>query len=605
VTHLHRYLADNGVIYPEQLAEAVRRQQIYGGSLDTVLLELELIDPSTMGKLLERACGFPIVPPKLLDNGLERPWDLIPEDLQRSHWVEPLAVDGDEIIVAVHPDLPNDMLGGLLRNVRRMRPMVTPECCLEKVAAERHRSVVPQRYAVLCASYLSAVKRRPSISGIYDLPHPTAAPEAPQPSAPPASDPSLEKTDPIDRRAASGSIDVVDAAPVDAPTGPPPEPRPPPRRSTLVASGPPVTPRGTLVATGAPTLPPAPSPHDPSSESIPPAETETAEPATTVEPTETESEISAFAEADTLTYPDDPAAVESAEAEAEADPTAPAPADPLVRNEADVLRRLEQARSVLEEARSRDAALEAIVSAAMVLSPRAGVFRVRGRELVGLSNPTSELEDLGGKLVDATEDSAASTVLEMGSYLGVASEPDLRLATGTSATTPCALQRIEVRGRSVVIVYIDRDGAAIDDADAEHLRELAALAGTVFEEILKIRRASGPIPAAKAPRSSAAKQLGTKPERRWGPASPRVRAAYGDDRDKEGLEPPPIEASSTSRTSTPEREHPEGIPPSSIPPPSSPSKPSDWQLTPELASLAVQEPPATHGDEKLPRPRGR
>ncbi len=47
--------------------------------------------------------------------------------------------------------------------------MVTPECCLEKVAAERHRSVVPQRYAVLCASYLSAVRRRPSVSGVFDV----------------------------------------------------------------------------------------------------------------------------------------------------------------------------------------------------------------------------------------------------------------------------------------------------------------------------------------------------------------------------------------------------------------------------------------------------
>ena len=54
MTHLRRYLEEHGVLYPDQLAEAERRQQIYGGSLDTVLLELELLDPVTLGDLLER-----------------------------------------------------------------------------------------------------------------------------------------------------------------------------------------------------------------------------------------------------------------------------------------------------------------------------------------------------------------------------------------------------------------------------------------------------------------------------------------------------------------------------------------------------------------------
>ena len=89
MSKLLKQLRASVAVDEQALQTALRRQQIYGGSLDTVLLELELLDPATLGDLLERACGFPIVPPELLDNGLVRPWSDIPESMQRSRWVEP------------------------------------------------------------------------------------------------------------------------------------------------------------------------------------------------------------------------------------------------------------------------------------------------------------------------------------------------------------------------------------------------------------------------------------------------------------------------------------------------------------------------------------
>ncbi|MCX4239560.1 hypothetical protein [Paraliomyxa miuraensis] len=541
MTHLRRYLEEHGVLYPEQLAEAVRRQQIYGGSLDTVVLELELLDPKTLGELLERACGFPIVPPDLLENGLTRPWTEIPEDMQRSRWVEPLAIEGNEVLVAVHPDLPDDLLGRLLRNVRRLRPMVTPECCLEKVAAERHGSVVPQRYAVLCAAYISAVRRRPSTSGAFGVPgHQPAAEAAPSPSPSPSpspgpasqgpASPTREATpDDDDERPGpvAGSIDVVETAPMSLP---------------------------------GPAVPLAPKPVEPSK----PAQ-------------------------------------------------APPHVTRVMHQEADILRRLEQARAHLSASRSRDEALEAIVDAAMVLSPRVGLFRVRGNELVGLSTPRSHLPDLGGKLVAASDGSAAGIAMSLGRFSGLAPEADLRLAAGVSATTPCVLQRVQVRDRPVVFVYLDHDGAPIERRDLAALGDLADLAGQVFEEIVKRRRQPGaagpPDAAAPSPTSKPTPQtapqptpqptsqpnpgLGQPPTSGWGPAPPMVRAAHGD----ATAEPSPAEPV-TSRVSTPEREHPHQAPePALVPPVEAPAPPESWRLTPELAARALQEQARVTTDE--------
>jgi hypothetical protein len=165
VSHLRRYLEQTSAIAPDKLEAALRRQQIYGGSLDTVLLELAVCDPQTLCELLGQACGLEVVRPELLENQ-PRPWDVVPGSLQDIGWAAPLADTGDNILVAVHPDLPNERLGELYRAVPRVIPLVTPECGLEKVSAERASSVVPQRYAVLFASFIGALRRRPSVSDV-------------------------------------------------------------------------------------------------------------------------------------------------------------------------------------------------------------------------------------------------------------------------------------------------------------------------------------------------------------------------------------------------------------------------------------------------------
>lgn len=188
MSHLRKYIEQTGVLAPEHLDAALRRQQIYGGSLDTVLLELGVCDARTLGELLTQSCGLEVAPAELLENGLTRPWDRVPSELVDIGWAAPLAIHDHRVVVAVHPDLPNERLGELYRSVDGVLPFVTPECCLEKVASERSKSVVPQRYAVLCAAYVNALRQRPSVSdvGFPILPNVQTRHEDTQTGLPPA-----------------------------------------------------------------------------------------------------------------------------------------------------------------------------------------------------------------------------------------------------------------------------------------------------------------------------------------------------------------------------------------------------------------------------------
>ncbi|MBK8717247.1 MAG: hypothetical protein IPN32_21240 [Deltaproteobacteria bacterium] len=166
MSHLRRYLEPTGALPADHLDAATRRQQIYGGSLDSVLLELELIDPHTLGELLVQACGLPLAPFELIDDERDRPWHALPDDIIEIGWAVPLCDRSGTVWIGVHPDLPNERLGALYRMMPGVQAFVLPECALEKIAAERTVSVVPQRYAVLCVAYLSALRRRPSVSDV-------------------------------------------------------------------------------------------------------------------------------------------------------------------------------------------------------------------------------------------------------------------------------------------------------------------------------------------------------------------------------------------------------------------------------------------------------
>ncbi|HEY8378983.1 MAG TPA: hypothetical protein VIK91_20970, partial [Nannocystis sp.] len=177
---LLRHLETHGLLAPTDLEAAVRRQKHAGGSLDTAILELGLMKPSELAAALQAACGLDGPPLRLLERAPTRPWDLVPKDLVDIGWAIPLAIVGGKVMVAVHPDLPDARLGQLFRQVRGLYPVVAPECCLAKVAAERTGAILAPRYAMLVLDYLEGLRGEsetssPGLAGRAPIGEPSGA----------------------------------------------------------------------------------------------------------------------------------------------------------------------------------------------------------------------------------------------------------------------------------------------------------------------------------------------------------------------------------------------------------------------------------------------
>ncbi|MFZ6183495.1 hypothetical protein [Nannocystis pusilla] len=195
---LLRHLEANGPLSRADLEAATRRQQLAGGSLDTAILELGLMTPLQLDALLQSACGLPGAPVRLLERGASRPWEHVPRDLVDIGWAMPLAQEDGRLIVAVHPDLPDAKLGQLYRMVRGFYPVVAPECCLAKIAAERTGSILAPRYALILLDYLEALRTASITISLV----PGAAEPRPSEAAVPADRRAAEAPVPADRHPA-------------------------------------------------------------------------------------------------------------------------------------------------------------------------------------------------------------------------------------------------------------------------------------------------------------------------------------------------------------------------------------------------------------------
>ncbi|MGZ3439362.1 MAG: hypothetical protein ACXVDD_07590, partial [Polyangia bacterium] len=59
-SRLASLLVQDGLVSAKKMAEAFQRQVIYGGTLDTILLEMDVIDEGTLLDALGRSSALPI-----------------------------------------------------------------------------------------------------------------------------------------------------------------------------------------------------------------------------------------------------------------------------------------------------------------------------------------------------------------------------------------------------------------------------------------------------------------------------------------------------------------------------------------------------------------
>ena len=507
---LLRHLEANGSLPATDLEAATRHQRSAGGSLDTALLELGLVTPLQLDELLQAACGLPGAPVRLLERGPTRPWEHVPKDLVDIGWVIPLALDGGQIVAAVHPDLPDAKLGALYRQIRGFSPVVAPECCLAKVAAERSGAILSPRYAMLVLDYLQALRDRDAAADepAPPAPRPLRGPSdtnpvrpasGKSPAARPAEAPRPLHAVPQDRSTgeaeaapppASPDRSVAPQAPVspDRPASPaaPDGASTPPERAASAApdaadsssTSPP--PAAAPAQDGAPAAPAAPAPAAPVLQDRPTV------PSAVLPATALPDRPHLSAAAVPQDRRDTPAAPirrrsGPSPAPTAAIPTAPTPGTPMTQAQ-----RLAAARAALAGARERDRITEALVRAAVIVAPRVGLFGVKREGLRVLAAPTSALRLTEGLVIPLPESGPLDRAVSGQSPLSLLTEPSLSFAVGQPLGIPCVFEPVLAGGRTVLMLYLDRAGVAFDPQERAALRELCDTARQSLESLLRL-----------------------------------------------------------------------------------------------------------------------
>lgn len=527
MTHLRTYLEQHASLAPESLDAALRRQQIYGGSLDTVLLELELVDAWTLNELLRQACGLPTASIDLLDPTFSRPWSVIPSELIEIGWAIPLRADAQQIIVGVHPDLPNERLGRLHREVPNVRPLVTPECCIEQIAAQRLSPVVPQRYAVLFAAYVQSLRVHPSETEIrvsftgrppQARPRPVALGFSP-PGTPLGLDMTTNLSDDNDATGRAPSAqdtqakfetpDALDPSPVTAsrqateqlplpsavqsgsqperPSAPEPvasEPsNPTPLRVAVSPQDEPLTERDASrpIVTSVDRLSPDIDGDEPLPAGIPTFSPSDTSGIVDSEPARRDETRPLRATQPAIHHHAPPAAIPPVRFTARGTALSPSDRERVQIDEASLTEQLDRARQTLRDATNRSAVIEGIAAAAAVITHRIALFSIDGHTLDRISGVGSVRGSIDR--IALLPDAPLSAILDQRIWLGETTDPTLRAAVGVDRKIPCLTHRIDVAGHPIIVLYADHQGREFLPFEASALRDLSLEAGEIFHRV--------------------------------------------------------------------------------------------------------------------------
>jgi len=173
-----RALVRRGVIAPEAALEAEQRKKIYGGGLDTALLEIRASDEETLTTHLSEIIGIPLAATSTL---------ALPGDPAAGTWMDgataeklgavPRAKQGDTLEVLVRPEHDHD---GLVAWAKQRSLLVEPSLVLEvrfRVAlCALFGTPVPPRYLALLAKLVGSATARAVVGGRTHREKPTPTP---------------------------------------------------------------------------------------------------------------------------------------------------------------------------------------------------------------------------------------------------------------------------------------------------------------------------------------------------------------------------------------------------------------------------------------------
>ncbi len=126
-SRLSSLLVRDGLVKVHRMEHVFQRQVIYGGSLDTILLEMRLIDDGRLQQYLSLATGLPNSVSSEGADG-EKLREVCNKDMATKYRVVPAKHDGGALSVLVCDPVENDVLESLADELdMRVHPMVVPE----------------------------------------------------------------------------------------------------------------------------------------------------------------------------------------------------------------------------------------------------------------------------------------------------------------------------------------------------------------------------------------------------------------------------------------------------------------------------------------------
>jgi hypothetical protein len=160
-SRLSSLLVRDGLIGVKRMEQAFQRQVIYGGALDTILLEMGAITEERLAEYLSLASGLPPADRNLLDYFDPRAVQVCPREIAEEYRVAPVAFDGEALRVLITDPVDLGSLEALATRIGApIQPFVVPEFRFNLLVERLFGVPTPSRYMSLAARQ-AAAKRPP------------------------------------------------------------------------------------------------------------------------------------------------------------------------------------------------------------------------------------------------------------------------------------------------------------------------------------------------------------------------------------------------------------------------------------------------------------
>ncbi|MEO8551776.1 MAG: HEAT repeat domain-containing protein [Kofleriaceae bacterium] len=149
-SRLSSLLVRDGLVGVKRMEKAFQRQVIYGGSLDTILLEMNLVPEERLTQYLALASGLPPAKRDESDRISADALALIAAEISQQFRAVPLGLDGEALRVLVCSPLEIDELEDLADLLDRpLQPLITPEYRWHLAHAKVYELEPPARFTTL------------------------------------------------------------------------------------------------------------------------------------------------------------------------------------------------------------------------------------------------------------------------------------------------------------------------------------------------------------------------------------------------------------------------------------------------------------------------